>query len=125
MKERITRWVKAFTNIMVGLLGGFLPDPDPEGLKAERVQFWIGLLKAGWKVRGGNEALERIVRCANADHANQLAGEMLDRCAGYGYDAQVLVAEGNQVVVRLTDPVIGQVTERDFGAAMLIDSCTD
>ncbi len=122
MKKVIMRYVQAFTAMVVGVLGGVLP--DEEDMKAERVQFWLDLLKAGWRILGGTQAIERIISCASAKEADLLAREIGDRFATYGYDPHVLAAEGERVVVRLTTTAKGRVTERDFGAAVLVDACT-
>ncbi len=102
-------------------LFGIPDDPDNEGLKAERIQFWRGYLDPAWIIEATGTALTRTIVCADAGAAADLAKTLAGELAQHGYVAGVLEAAGTTVNVRLTNASVGRLTERDYAAAALID----
>ncbi len=111
----------ALRQFIIGFITGLFRDPDDEGLKAERVQFWDGLISDDWVREGDGVALLRTIVCtdprAAGDQVKTLTGE-LER---HGYRPDDLDVAGHVVSLRLSTASLGQLTECDYAAAALID----
>ncbi len=112
--------LKALKEFIVGFIVGPFSDPDDDGLKAERVQWWEDLIVPAWQKEKGGRVLSRTFILGESGAAGDLAMTVTGELEQYGYHPDVGVA-GNAVTVRLRSASAGQLTERDYAAAALID----
>ncbi len=106
---------------VVAFIVGIFGWPDDDDLKPERIQFWKKLIDPAWKHEGRGVALLRTIICTSAGDAGDLAKMLAGELARCGYEADALDTAGTVVSLRLTTATVGELTERDYAAAALID----
>ena len=107
-------------DFLIGFLVGLFGKPDFEELKPERIQFWDDMLDPAWVKEESGTVLRRTFIRGESRSVIDLAESVTAELEPFGYHPNVEI-EGKSVTVRLTTPSAGQITERDYAAAALID----